>query len=485
MFTTPYKGSSPTQAPSSTPRTKGPGLFEDGQWLCMSTPANNPFQCANLSPANHVPWPSPGDCSPRRPAPYFQVKKENHNKGKWFYTCDKRKCRFFLFDDDAKPREREALLRHNCRSENGIVARVQAKGEPPATPTFPPKNTTSGSIMGAVTAPPAQRPQQRIFRGLPPRSSMSQDSDGLSFDTDDDADGPVTCGAGSNNKYHGTISSSQTMRNSGGSKVSGVSGVTADRMPGFTFQQQQQQSPATPSAGKSNNSKRKRAVFDDSDDGLLGDSDFDDPDTEQQLAALADASAPRAMPQTPSAGRGGGAMMPTPVSRNSLLIAAEDSKGTKGAKSAKRARHSSLLVDEDDEDDKLFASQGRLLFPTPGLKTRAPGSGSLGLGSAGAPSPPPHVQHPEIADEVMGLLAREPISETARAQVRAAMDRHELRVLGVARGRDAARAALQARDERIAELQASVVALNNARRFERAQLAEVSQGLIRLSQQDE
>lgn len=62
-----------------------------------------------------------GNCSPRLPASHFQVKKESANKGRWFYTCQEPKeqsCGFFLWDDDAKSREKKAVL-HNSRSEAG------------------------------------------------------------------------------------------------------------------------------------------------------------------------------------------------------------------------------------------------------------------------------------------------------------------------------------------------------------------------------
>jgi len=63
------------------------GLFADGIWLC--------------------------DCTPRLPAEHFKVKKESKNQGRWFYTCQNsegRRCGFFLWDEDAEPREKAAVL---------------------------------------------------------------------------------------------------------------------------------------------------------------------------------------------------------------------------------------------------------------------------------------------------------------------------------------------------------------------------------------
>ena len=67
--------------------TQPKGLFADGIWHC--------------------------NCTPRLPAEHFKVKKEGKNQGRWFYTCqqgDPKRCGFFLWDDDAKPREEAAVL---------------------------------------------------------------------------------------------------------------------------------------------------------------------------------------------------------------------------------------------------------------------------------------------------------------------------------------------------------------------------------------
>ena len=69
------------------------GLFADGTWHC--------------------------DCAPRLPAEHFRVKKEGPNKGRWFYTCQKNqdeRCGFFLWSEDAHPREEAAVL-SNRRTE--------------------------------------------------------------------------------------------------------------------------------------------------------------------------------------------------------------------------------------------------------------------------------------------------------------------------------------------------------------------------------
>ncbi|KAJ4987393.1 hypothetical protein SVAN01_07131 [Stagonosporopsis vannaccii] len=81
------------------------GLFVEGVWHC--------------------------DCTPRQPANHFEVKKPGPNQGKWckfqdaMCTCqkqqdDKSRCKFFLWDSDAHPREATALAR-NSRTEPPIA----------------------------------------------------------------------------------------------------------------------------------------------------------------------------------------------------------------------------------------------------------------------------------------------------------------------------------------------------------------------------
>lgn len=56
------------------------------------------------------------NCTPALPAEHFRVKKPGRNNGRWFYTCQtsnadgSKKCAFFLWDEDARPREEAAVL---------------------------------------------------------------------------------------------------------------------------------------------------------------------------------------------------------------------------------------------------------------------------------------------------------------------------------------------------------------------------------------
>ena len=83
--------------------TSAKGLFADNIWHC--------------------------DCAPRLPAEHFKVKKEGKNHGRWFYTCQQpqdsgKRCDFFLWDEDAKPRMEAAVL-SNRRTEQGEMTPVK------------------------------------------------------------------------------------------------------------------------------------------------------------------------------------------------------------------------------------------------------------------------------------------------------------------------------------------------------------------------
>ncbi|KAF2627982.1 hypothetical protein BU25DRAFT_448416 [Macroventuria anomochaeta] len=90
------------------------GLFVDGVWHC--------------------------DCTPRQPANHFEVKKQGPNQGKWFRTCqkqqnDKSRCKFFLWDGDAHPREAAALA-NNTRTEPSHTTPKTLSKRPVSPPPY-------------------------------------------------------------------------------------------------------------------------------------------------------------------------------------------------------------------------------------------------------------------------------------------------------------------------------------------------------------
>ena len=129
---------------NSRQSTQPRGLFADGIWHC--------------------------NCSPRLPAEHFKVKKEGKNQGRWFYTCQQgepKRCDFFLWDEDAKPREEAAVL-SNSRTEprregvqegwNAGRARA-ADTEPPRKGLFSSNGRVTTGREDASTASPTPPPE--------------------------------------------------------------------------------------------------------------------------------------------------------------------------------------------------------------------------------------------------------------------------------------------------------------------------------------
>lgn len=354
-------------------------------------------------------------------------------------------------------RERDALLLHNCNSENGVTTSVQAKTPEPAPPlNLPAPKPATPTISQYFERPGASK--QRIFKGLDaPRGSYPSQSS----DTDEEAEEALVA--------------SQTLRGSVSSRSLNSNAAAP---------------PVTPTA------KRKRGVFLEDSDEEFGGDDLNDSDTERQLAAITDESARKQQRTrdaygTPAA-QGGAGGLPTPVSRRPGLLVGQDER----ERSAKRQRHAlSPPAHAGDDDDETQSQPGPVNMlgdpetPTPYRKTDA----LAGLKNTTSTTPaktagnaaPAADDYPKIADEVFSLLAHQPVSESTKRTLKAAMERHEMRVRGVVRGREAARAIIAERDARISELQERVVALENGKRMDRERLRQLSSGLLKLSQEED
>lgn len=352
-------------------------------------------------------------------------------------------------------RERDALLLHNCRSENGVTTSVRAKTPEPA----PPLNLAGPKAAAPTISQYFDKPgasKQRIFKGL---DQPREDHPSQSSDTDDDANAAYP---------------SQTLRRSGSSKSLSSDGRPR---PGDQVRPGRAADPVTPTA------KRKRSVFpeEDSDEELFGGDDLEDSETERQLAAITDESArnkqrTRDAYDTPPAHGD----LPTPTSRRpGLLVGPEERE-----RSAKRQRQAGSpagpgeqVVLGDPETPTPYRKTDALVAGAPKTTTTTPET-------ARKTAAPAAEDFPRIADEVMEMIHQQPVSESTKRTLRLAMERHEARVRGVVRGRDAARAGIAERDVRIAQLQERVVALENGRKMDRERLKELSSGLLKLSQED-
>ncbi|KAK3942199.1 hypothetical protein QBC46DRAFT_339896 [Diplogelasinospora grovesii] len=412
MFTTPRKTRGSGRA-YRTPRTPGSGRstggaatggsFENGQWSC--------------------------NCDPRLPAVRFQVKKGGPNKGKWFYTCQQQReeqCGFFLWEDQAQAREKDSLLQGNTpynapysRDRTGKRSDVTMSigREAPPLPNLTP------------TPIPKKKAAQRMFSGVPRAGPQT----GYGFDSDTDSDVQEL-----------------------------------DVLP-----------PSPKLVPAKSTAKRKRVAFEEDerhekDDRFSIGSTTDlgelDSDEETQLIQLSDMSQDRSQSQnlqtkgkdvynTPSAQRthdvSGRAGLPTPVSRNTLLIASEPETG-----SAKR----------------LKMADGTPVTPTPARTRRDSLGGSqsqdkAGGGRAGAD------EDYEITAEVLNLLEGQQVADSVRQVVQDRLNTFALRMRGVERGRDMVRTALKTRDAKVAELQARVQTLEDERRISKEKIKQFSSTL--------
>ncbi|KIW22678.1 uncharacterized protein PV07_10952 [Cladophialophora immunda] len=119
-------------------RTAKRGAFLDGIWHC--------------------------DCEPRLPADKFQVKNGGKNHGRWFYTCQKpqhKRCKFFLWNDDAKVREEAAVLSNSRTEPNAPAPLTPQKRDLNALPPTP--QTKNDIVDRQGTKEPANVKHEESF----------------------------------------------------------------------------------------------------------------------------------------------------------------------------------------------------------------------------------------------------------------------------------------------------------------------------------
>ncbi|KAJ5153407.1 Zinc finger GRF-type [Penicillium canariense] len=128
--------------------------------------------------------------SARPPAARRQTKNGGKNHGRWFYTCAQlppRKCGFFLWADEAEPREKAVVL-SNSRTEIDPLDSFMR------TPT----KSTLGGPNGLLTPQTERRVidiPPRQFKS-PPKTAkarmMAEDSDEFGWNQDSDDDDEIT-----------------------------------------------------------------------------------------------------------------------------------------------------------------------------------------------------------------------------------------------------------------------------------------------------
>ncbi|KAJ5626950.1 hypothetical protein N7528_004377 [Penicillium herquei] len=142
-------------SPSNAARLNG--LLKENEWYC--------------------------NCPTRERAVRFQVKKEGPNRGRWFYTCQKpqnQRCRFFLWQEDAEPREKEILI---ANSHSEIDPRTQ-------TPSKALNARSSGLLTPQterrmIDISPNKHTQRPASTPLSAKARMmAEDTDEFSWDLD-------------------------------------------------------------------------------------------------------------------------------------------------------------------------------------------------------------------------------------------------------------------------------------------------------------
>lgn len=226
--------------------------------------------------------------------------------------------------------------------------------------------------------------------------------------------------------------------------------------------------------------KRKRGLFvDDSDEdefggGIAGDLNSDE---EREMVALAESAVPKQLSlrgrdyqqagqfTTPTAQRTHDVLngLATPntgntVGRNSLLIATEQRELDAKRQKMEAPATPSPMQTGDSSNSSSTARQ------------RPPESSAGGAGADDYP----------ITEEVMALLGGgvSMLDDDVVQSVRRKLNNYALHMKGVERGRDMVRSAVQARDARIAELQARVVQLEKERGADRERIKTLA-GLVK------
>lgn len=427
----------------------------------------------------------------------FTVRRETKNKGRSFYSCQKKgdrgnKCDFFLWSEDARQREVDAVFGNNG-------AGGPSGGTTATMPHANSNNKKSAMKQTTIHTSITPRAERRHYTERTPITSLAD----LDF------------GGGGGGDGGGGSSSSK-----GKDKGKGASAATAITV-----------SSTTPSAGSatlranSGSSNNKDAPPPED----LDDSDIST-DAEDELARLADAATPGGASHSSTMATATGSKrkrpseeevenadeysdfssgeeqlaeivgrsekkqnafatpalgaartrdvdvtdgMPTPLtgkpvrrvlfSTNTTTAAAEDSPSTSEAATTGTVSSATSKRQRVNEDGD---------FATP--------SSSPATAATAAATPGSKTTMTDITHEVMALLRGRKLEEPVLRDVRAALDRHAAKTRGLERGRDASRQAAKNAEARIAELQARVADLESRQKTDAEARRKLRSGIMEL-----
>ena len=378
------------------------------------SPPNAPAACSTLGKLTSYLY--TGNCEPRKKAVLREVKKDNPNKGRFFWSCNVYPfCKFFLWRDDAVVRETGAP------SATDAAGTAQQLSPPkPKTPSFTQRPLTSFGVRVRSGRRGSEPDTGTLGRGISTASS------------DDEDEKPS--------------SASSQARTIGAASTATTASIA-------TVEQEAEASMATPRPPPS---KRKRDELDDDEFSDLGSDD------EQQLAEIADKSAEKAMRHanalaTPAADRttDAGTNLQTPSVARTLFPSTD----------AKRLKTVS------------FEEPYHVGPPTP---ARTPATGGRAADLLDTPSSSPHDAAPDVTDQVMALLRGQRLESSVLGAVHALLDTAARKTRGLAMGRESTRAALKLKDDKIARLQERVAALENKEKFHSSQMTNIKAQLMQM-----
>lgn len=350
------------------------GLFADGIWQC--------------------------NCTPRLPAEHFKVKKEGNNKGRWFYTCQHpqpKRCDFFLWDEDAKPREEAAVL-------SGKRTEPCGSNETGGTGAQEGWSAGRGENQGQL------RPTQEgmgMFKGVG-RQSETRDPD----ETDSDR--------------------------------------TASPPPPYS-------SPAIASAHAGTKRNARTALMDDEDEDafawpLSG-------QEERDLVRAADAATPK--PETPhkvqktgvyaTPGTTGRRKLPWEMPAQPATPASESTTTNPVSGYFQTPSKRPTAVSPITEEDHL---QTPTAAPAPAT-ARTPSPPSRHRNALSNPAD----SASSLTSEALSSLSSVRLPPDILSDLRSVLSKHDLKTQGITRGRDISRLALKAKEAKIAELQMKIESL--------------------------
>ncbi|KAK7952104.1 uncharacterized protein PG986_007832 [Apiospora aurea] len=345
-------------------------------------------------------------------------------------------CGFFLFAEDARLREEDALF-------------DSSNTEPSATQT-PSKRMKQTTLSAAVT--PRAQSEKRV--GSTPITSVAELGRQVGV--------PV---AGVGSSAAAPSSSSATMRASDKSDGAAVQVETDSELEDSSDDEQSshaaargQTQPATRASAK-----RKRPA-DESEDEDFGDWSSDE---ERQAALITDSTSTRG---TDGHGRKRDAFATPATSRTlqdtitGLATPSLTDKPTRRVLFAEPEIQSTTKRQRTDEGGS---------FTRPAATTPSSSQES-------ATTPGSHAGALNVTETVMGLLKGQSLSDDVRGEVRLALQKFEARAKGLERGRDASRQAAKRLEERIAKQQVRIADLENQRKMDAESRQKMRSGMMKL-----